>query len=163
MPPHLKLIRAKQWVKNVFVFLPLVFTELFTDPDAVIQVLLAFVVFCLASSATYILNDWQDIEAARQHFIKQHSRPLASRQFFIRFAQFMLAILYSILLTLAVFQPIVALIILSYILLNLVCNFYLKHQLILDIFTVALCLALYLGAIKRRQEILISGSNTRAY
>jgi decaprenyl-phosphate phosphoribosyltransferase len=187
MPPHLKLMRAKQWVKNVFVFLPLVFTGLFTDPDAVIQVLLAFVMFCLASSATYILNDWQDIEADRQHPTKQHSRPLASGQLSIRFAQFMLAILYSILLVLAVFQPMVALVISSYIVLNLAYSFYLKHQPILDIFTIALgfvlrvyagsvainvpvsgwmfintlCLALYLGAIKRRQELLISGPNTR--
>ncbi|MFT5707904.1 MAG: decaprenyl-phosphate phosphoribosyltransferase [Oceanospirillaceae bacterium] len=187
MPPHLKLMRPKQWVKNVFVFLPLIFTGLFTDPDAVIQVLFAFVMFCLASSATYILNDWQDIEADRQHPTKQHSRPLASGQVSIRSAKFMLAILYSILLVIAVFQPMVALVISGYIVLNLAYSFYLKHQPILDIFTIALgfvlrvyagsvaidvpvsgwmfittlCLALYLGAIKRRQELLTSGPNTR--
>jgi decaprenyl-phosphate phosphoribosyltransferase len=187
MPPHLKLMRPKQWVKNVFVFLPLVFTGLFTDPNAVIQVLFAFVMFCLASSATYILNDWQDIEADRQHPTKQHSRPLPSGEVSIRSAKFMLAILYSILLVFAVFQPMIALVISGYIVLNLAYSFYLKHQPILDIFTIALgfvlrvyagsvaidvpvsgwmfittlCLALYLAAIKRRQEILTSGPNTR--
>lgn len=187
MPPHLKLMRPKQWVKNVFVFLPLVFTGLFTDPSAVVQVLFAFVMFCLASSATYILNDWQDIEADRLHPTKQHSRPLASGQVSIKSAKFMLAGLYSILLVLAAFQPMVALVISGYVVLNLAYSFYLKHQPILDIFTIALgfvlrvyagsvaidvpvsgwmfittlCLALYLGAIKRRQELLTSGPNTR--
>ena len=187
MSPHLKLMRPKQWVKNIFVFLPLIFTGLFTDADSIVQVFFAFVMFCLASSATYILNDWQDIEADRQHPTKQHSRPLASGQASIRSAKFMLASLYTILLILAVFQPMIALVILGYITLNLAYSFYLKHQPILDIFTIALgfvlriyagsiaidvpvsgwmfittlCLALYLGAIKRRQELLTSGPNTR--
>lgn len=187
MPPYLKLMRPKQWVKNIFVFLPLIFAGLFTDIEAVINALLAFAMFCIASSATYILNDWQDIDADRQHPTKKFSRPLASGQVSINAAKVLLAILYSALISMAIYQPLVAMVIGSYTALNLAYSFHLKHQPILDIFTIAsgfvlrvyagsvaidvpvsgwmfittLCLALYLAAIKRRQELLSSGSKTR--
>jgi 4-hydroxybenzoate polyprenyltransferase len=180
-------MRPKQWVKNIFVFLPLIFAGLFTDIEAVINALLAFAMFCIASSATYILNDWQDIDADRQHPTKKFSRPLASGQVSINAAKVLLAILYSALISMAIYQPLVAMVIGSYTALNLAYSFHLKHQPILDIFTIAsgfvlrvyagsvaidvpvsgwmfittLCLALYLAAIKRRQELLSSGSKTR--
>ena len=60
-PAILRLMRPKQWVKNAFVFAPLLFSGLFTDWLSVQHTLAAFVIFCLASSATYILNDFNDI------------------------------------------------------------------------------------------------------
>ena len=58
----LKLIRPKQWVKNIFVLVPLIFSKTFTDPMSVIKALAALFCFVLASSSVYILNDIIDIE-----------------------------------------------------------------------------------------------------
>ena len=49
----LRLMRPRQWIKNGFVLAPLVFTGSFTDRHAVVQALLAMLLFCVASSATY--------------------------------------------------------------------------------------------------------------
>ena len=62
-PKHIsafiRLIRPKQWIKNVFVFAPLIFSqELFTG--AFLKALLAFAAFSLTASAVYIVNDIAD-------------------------------------------------------------------------------------------------------
>ena len=72
----LKLMRPTQWIKNGFVFMPLIFsTRLFVTED-VVRVAGMLLVFCLASSATYILNDYMDMEQDRVHPLKKN-RPLA--------------------------------------------------------------------------------------
>ena len=63
----IKLIRFKQWVKNGFVLAPLLFTGEFFDPTAVRSALIATLLFCIASSATYIVNDMRDVERDRLH------------------------------------------------------------------------------------------------
>ena len=69
-----RLMRPKQWVKNGFVLAPLFFSGEFLDADAVSRALLATVLFCIASSATYIVNDMHDIERDRRHPVEvQHS------------------------------------------------------------------------------------------
>ena len=73
----LAAMRPHQWVKNVFVLSPLLFSKSIGDPDALRQGFLAFVAFCLASSAVYILNDIQDAQVDRLHPKKQF-RPIAS-------------------------------------------------------------------------------------
>ena len=75
----LKLARPKHWVKNSFVFAPLFFSGLFTDLDSVLRTGWAFAVFCLAASATYVLNDISDVEADRLHPKKSLTRPIATR------------------------------------------------------------------------------------
>ena len=70
MPPLLKLMRPAQWVKNAFVLAPLIFTGLYTDEQAVVNTLVAVALFCLASSAIYIINDYRDIENDRKHPVK---------------------------------------------------------------------------------------------
>src|SRR5512137_310204 len=73
----LKSMRPRQWTKNVFVFAALVFDgKLFHLPDF-LRTLAGFGLFCLISSAIYIINDLLDIEADRQHPVKKH-RPIAS-------------------------------------------------------------------------------------
>ncbi|WP_321326554.1 decaprenyl-phosphate phosphoribosyltransferase [Thiomicrorhabdus sp.] len=184
----LKLMRPKQWTKNIFVFAPLMFTGLFFDVVAISQTLIAFALFSLAASATYVVNDLQDIEQDRKHPIKSKKRPLASGQVTPSQAKALLIGLYAILLIGFVFQPMVMAVIVAYLLLNVAYSFYLKHQPVLDIFTIAigfvlrvyagavaisvplsswmfvttLCLALYLAAIKRRQELLLTDQEGRA-
>ena len=57
----LRLMRPKQWIKNVFVLAPLMFTGLFLDFQSVTQSIFVMILFCVASSATYLLNDLKDI------------------------------------------------------------------------------------------------------
>jgi 4-hydroxybenzoate polyprenyltransferase len=72
-------MRPHQWVKNVFVFTALVFSEqrLWTNPAKLLLVMLAFLAFCLAASSIYLLNDLVDQEKDRAHPKKCH-RPIAS-------------------------------------------------------------------------------------
>jgi len=70
-------MRPRQWVKNLFVFLPLVFAKYLDQPGQVLDALLAFVSFSAASGAVYVLNDLRDLEADRCHPTKRR-RPLAS-------------------------------------------------------------------------------------
>ena len=55
-------LRPQQWVKNGFIFAALIFSQSLTRWDRCRQVLLAAVVFCLVSSATYVLNDIMDAQ-----------------------------------------------------------------------------------------------------
>jgi 4-hydroxybenzoate polyprenyltransferase len=72
----LETMRPKQWIKNLFVFAGLLFAGKVTDPNAVALALATFAAFCLASGATYLLNDVRDAEADR-HNPRTASRPLA--------------------------------------------------------------------------------------
>lgn len=80
IPGLIKLIRIKHWVKNLFVLAPLLFSGLLPDTDAILNSLEALLIFCLASSAVYILNDILDIDIDKAHPEKSISRPLASGQ-----------------------------------------------------------------------------------
>jgi 4-hydroxybenzoate polyprenyltransferase len=73
----IKLIRPKQWVKNVFVLIPLFFGGELLNPHAVTTALLTFVSFCFAASSIYCLNDIVDVEADRRHPVKC-KRPVAA-------------------------------------------------------------------------------------
>src|SRR5688572_10659900 len=92
------LLRPRQWVKNVFVLAPLLFTGQFIHSDAIVDSLLAMAIFCLASSACYIVNDLHDIERDRRHPKKSLSRPLASGLIPIPLALVALALLYLVLI-----------------------------------------------------------------
>lgn len=182
----LRLMRPRQWVKNSFVLAPLVFAGAFVDRYAVQQALLAMVLFCVASSAVYIVNDIKDIERDRCH-PKKSGRARWRQVVSIPAALGLLATLYCLLIWGWFVQPAVVLVISGYVALNLAYSFVLKNQPVLDIFTVAfgfvlrvyagaqslavpvsswmfvttLCLALYLAAIKRRQELGQRGSEGR--
>jgi len=183
----LRLMRPKQWVKNTFVLAPLVFAREYLDPAAVANALVAFGLFCLASSATYVLNDLHDIESDRRHPIKQWARPLAAGLVAPQEATVLLVLLYAALGLGLLLQPATSLVILGYVALNLLYTYVLKDQPVVDLFVIAigfvlrvyagavalsvplsswmaittLCLALYLAAIKRRQELDSSGEGAR--
>ena len=183
----IQLMRPKQWVKNGFVLAPLMFSGAFMDGRAVSHALLAMLLFCIASSAAYVVNDLHDIERDRRHPKKSKTRPLASGVVALPSALILLAILYAVLAWGWFTAPKVGLIIAAYLALNLAYTFVLKHQPVVDIFTIAigfvlrvyagamalevpvsswmfittLCLALYLAAVKRRQELSQSGTEGR--
>lgn len=183
----IQLMRPKQWVKNGFVLAPLIFSGGFLDIGTVKLALLAAFYFCVASSATYVLNDLQDIEKDRKHPTKRHKRPLASGAVTPKQAVILIASLYAILVTAYFVVPKVLIVILGYLALQYAYTFYLKRQPLLDIFSIAIgfvlrvyagavaldvplsswmfattfCLALYLAAIKRRQELVNVGEEGR--
>jgi decaprenyl-phosphate phosphoribosyltransferase len=183
-----KLMRPKQWVKNAFVAAPLVFSAEFLNPQAVGRTVVAFLLFCLAASAVYILNDIKDLERDRLHPKKSRSRPLAAGIVSLPAAYALLGSIYAALLAGWWFEPRIAQVIALYLVLNVAYTFVLKHQPVVDIFTIALgfvlrvyagamalsvpvsnwmlvttlCLALYLAAVKRRQELSQSGIEGRA-
>ena len=73
----METLRPQQWVKNGFIFAALIFSQSLTRWDRCRQVLLAALVFCLVSSATYVLNDILDASEDRHHPTKK-LRPIAS-------------------------------------------------------------------------------------
>ena len=77
MTKYLKLLRVEQWIKNCFVFVPLFFSGNITNLDLLTKSVFAFVIFSLAASCIYIINDYSDIESDKKHPEKRN-RPLAS-------------------------------------------------------------------------------------
>lgn len=163
------------------------FTSAFLDADSLRAAALAALLFCLASSSVYIVNDIRDIEHDRRHSGKSATRPLASGAISIRAAILLLCVLYAALAAGCFFIPSVITAIAAYLFLNLAYSFVLKSLPVFDIFCIAagfvlrvlagadalgvplspwmfitsLCLALYLAAVKRRQELARSGADGR--
>jgi 4-hydroxybenzoate polyprenyltransferase len=181
LPPLLRSLRPGQWPKNLFVLAPLVFAQRLTDPEDVRRGLLAFVTFCLASSAVYLINDIRDRDEDRRHPLKRH-RPLASGTLSVTTATAAAAVLAVAALSGALylggrFTVILA----SYLALNILYSLGLKHVVIVDVMIISLgfvlrvlaggaaisvevsewlllCtifLALFLAFSKRRHELLL--------
>ena len=70
-------MRPRQWTKNLLLFAGVLFAAEFDDPQRWIEAFVAFVAYCAASSAAYIVNDVFDAEEDRRHPLKRH-RPIAS-------------------------------------------------------------------------------------
>ena len=90
----LRLVRPRQWIKNTFVLAPLIFARAYLDSSSIKNAFLAFLMFCVASSASYIVNDLRDIERDRRHPVKKSRRPLAAGTVTPRAALILLAVLY---------------------------------------------------------------------
>ena len=73
----IKLIRPWQWLKNVFVFIPMFFGGSLLDPSDIRASVLTFMAYSLIASSVYCFNDINDVEADRRHPVKCR-RPLAS-------------------------------------------------------------------------------------
>lgn len=86
--PLLRLLRAHQWVKNIFVFAGIVFARKLTDTTALAQTVAGFGLFCLISSAIYILNDIRDREEDRLH-PRKCKRPIAAGEVTVGTATFL--------------------------------------------------------------------------
>ena len=70
-------LRPKQWIKNIIIFIPLLFSWLFTDVNSIIKSVIIFFLFSIFVWCTYIFNDYKDIEKDKEHPTKS-MRPLAS-------------------------------------------------------------------------------------
>jgi 4-hydroxybenzoate polyprenyltransferase len=178
-------LRPQQWVKNGFVFAALIFSQSLMRWDRVRLVLLAVLVFCMVSSAMYILNDIMDVSEDRHHPTKK-LRPIASGRLSATTAGIVGLILGAAGLIAAwrlntrFFAIIVA-----YVAINILYSTFLKHVALLDVFIVAagflfrviagglvirvpispwliVCttlLALFIALSKRRHELVLLGDN----
>ena len=144
----IKLMRPHQYIKNLFIFLPLFFALKITDIDLLFHAFIAFLAFSLTASAIYTLNDYYDIEEDREH-PKKKSRPLASGD--ISKPQ---AVVIMILLSIVGFLLMATLslnavgILFTYVIMNIAYSLYLKHIAILDVSIIAIgfVLRLFIGS-----------------
>ncbi len=148
-------MRPRQWTKNLALFVGLVFAQQLLNFASLERAFIAFVVFCLASSSIYLLNDILDLENDRQHPLKS-KRPLASGNLPISWAIATMGILIvgCVGLTLLIFSipyqqqtdtfallgganVLFAFTVAAYLLLMALYSVRLKHVVVLDVFIIA--------------------------
>lgn len=175
----IRLLRPKQWVKSLFVFVGLLFGHAWGDASMVWRVLAAAGGFALVSSCVYILNDIADREADRRH-PRKRNRPLAKGAVSLNAAVALALVVGTLGGVLGYYaSPLVALLLALYGLMNIAYTLGLKRVVILDVFIIAagfmlrllagtsgvgippsqwlllcgLMLTLFLGFVKRRAEL----------
>ena len=132
-----KSMRPKQWAKNIFVFVPLLFDEKLFRLQPLLRSILAAIVFSLVSSAVYLINDLGDIERDKLHPVKR-MRPLPSGQVSPSVAKAMVAVLLLASIPIAwLISPYFAGIVVIYLAQNIAYTYWLKHVVILDVMTIA--------------------------
>ena len=176
----LRAMRPQHWVKNVFVFAPLVFALHLTDVDLALRVLAAFGTFCAIASAVYLFNDTIDRKADRLHPTKR-LRPIAAGRISVSLAAGAMVVLSAIGLVGGwLLADKLAMVLGAYLLMNISYSLALKRVVVLDVMMIsagfllrawagavvidvemshwlALCtglIALFLGFVKRRQELV---------
>jgi 4-hydroxybenzoate polyprenyltransferase len=179
-------MRPKQWIKNVFVFAPLVFDVKLFDTRYLVQTAAGFVLLCLTSGLVYLVNDVVDREKDARHPRKRH-RPIASGQLSPTAAWLAaLAVLVVALPAGFLLDVEFGAILLAYLVLQIAYSLWLKRVVILDVMVIATgfvlrvaagvplveaqrfspwmyscmaLLALFIGFNKRRHELYLLGSN----
>ena len=181
LPILFKILRIKQWYKNIVIFLPLVFSLSLLNLDSLSLTIVGFVALCLASSALYIRNDILDVESDKQHPIKKF-RPLASGQTSKKNAYIVFVLLLSSSLIIAAITSWQLVIVLIFLFVNTtVYSQWLKNFAYVDLLSISLnfvirvlagmlllqvgispwlifgvfLVAFFLGLMKRKSEIII--------
>lgn len=132
-----RALRPRQWIKNVALFAALVFSGQLDNPHSLALALKAFLVFCAASSATYLLNDVFDIERDRLHPFK-NKRPIAAGIISVQQAIFLSLLIIVIVLPISYFlSPSFFLATIGYLTLQLFYSAYLKSVILLDVMAIA--------------------------
>lgn len=130
-------MRPRQWTKNGFVFVALLFDRQLFQPESVLRAILAFILLSLMSSAVYIMNDLVDIEADRQH-PRKRNRPLPSGRL-----NPTVAAVAAVLLAAGSFgagmllSTTFGLILLAYLLTQIAYTLWLKHVVLVDVSIIA--------------------------
>ena len=134
---YTSLTRPKNWLKNIFVFIPLVFSLELFNLHQLAATTTAFIVFCLISSAVYVFNDICDAQKDALHPVKCN-RPIASGLIAKRKAALFAISLLIIGVAASIFVNLFAgLLIAIYVAINLSYSLWLKHKPIIDCFCIA--------------------------
>lgn len=189
MRKYLRLIRVKHWLKNILVFVPLVFGGKLFSVEDLLTCVACFMVYSCAASCVYIFNDMGDIEKDKLHPTKC-KRPLASGEISTKSATILLCVLLVItgVINYLLLNTVTSwLIIVLYIVINIVYSKGGKNIALLDIVILVLgyvlrvyygalainvvvsgwlyltivFMSFYLGLGKRRNELIQLGSNSR--
>ena len=185
-----RTMRPKQWVKNVFVFAPLIFDVKLFNLYYLARTVAGFVLLCLVSGAVYVINDLADVDKDRQH-PKKRNRPLASGALSTGVAKVAGAAILLVALPLGyLLTPAFGAIMTGYVLIQIAYSFWLKNVVIIDVMLIAagfvlrvasgvplvdaerfspwlyICmtlLALLIGFGKRRHELILLKENANAH
>ena len=186
----IKTMRPKQWLKNIFVFAPLVFDLKLTNLGYLLSTLAGFALLCVVSGSVYIINDLADAEKDRQHPRKQH-RPIASGKLPTGAAIGAATLLLPVSITAGFFlHPLFGAVLAGYLVMQIGYSFLLKKYVILDVMVIATgfvlrvaagvplvdaerfspwmytcmaLLALLIGFSKRRHELVLLEGNADAH
>ena len=133
----IKLYRIPQWIKNLFVFVPLIFSKHLFDTAYLYTTVLAFFLFCFTSSIVYIFNDIIDVESDKLH-PKKKNRPIAAGRIAIPKAiSYALGFFIIILFLLRGFNIQFISALGAYLILNIFYSFFFRNIVLLDIFSIA--------------------------
>ncbi len=183
----LRALRVNQWVKNLIVFTAILFSGQLLVTDQFLNVVFAFVIFCLLSSVSYLLNDIVDYPFDKKHPVKKN-RPIPAGLITIPQATFVLFMLATLALLASVFFSISFFVVaLSFILLHFLYSLVLKKYPVVDIFTISFSfliraiageiatgfhipiwllltiffISLFMASVKRHAELVRIGRETR--
>lgn len=152
----LKLLRVKHYIKNFFIFIPLVFSLSFYNFVSVKLTLISFLSFCLIVSCVYIINDCKDVKQDRNHPTKK-KRPIASGQISVKNAYILAFLLFlSASLIAYLFLNYQVLIVLYfYLFMNILYTLYLKKIALVDVMIIAIgfILRIYAGSLAINVEV----------
>ena len=155
----LKIIRPQQWVKNVFVLVPLFFGGSLLDTSDIMASVVTAIAFSFVASAIYCLNDIVDVEDDRRHPVKC-KRPIASGKVSVGQSYVCMAIMTALsflsTLLLGSHTMAVASVIAVYLLLNIAYCLWLKRYAIVDVCVIAFGFVLRLLAGGLATDILLS-------
>lgn len=184
---YAQLVRSYQWVKNLVVFAAIIFSGKLFDADLFARSMFAFIIFCMLSSVSYIVNDVIDAPADRKHPIKKH-RPIASGAVSVQNAVVLAAMLGVAGLGASfVFQPLFFWLSLAFLSLQILYSTVFKSYAVIDLFAISFSfmtralaglvvtgyhipvwlfltiffVSLFIAAIKRNAELSLSGSEAR--
>jgi 4-hydroxybenzoate polyprenyltransferase len=133
----IKTMRPKQWVKNGFVFIPLLFDVKLFKPTYLLPTIAGSVLWCLIAGSVYIINDLAGAEKDRLHPRKRH-RPIPSGQLPRSTALVAAVLIPLVILPLAaLLDPFFGAILASYFVLQIAYSFWLKQVVILDVMIIA--------------------------
>ena len=132
-----KSIRVAQWVKNIVVFAPIIFSGFMFVPGYFEKVVWAFVLFSLLSSSVYLFNDLVDLKSDRLHPFKKN-RPIASGKIPVEFAIFLFLMFAGVSLLLGFMTSMFFFMAMgAYFLMNIFYSLWWKKVPILDVFVIA--------------------------
>ena len=155
----LTLIRPKQWLKNIFVFVPMFFGGSLLNSADIMAAAIAFLSFSFVASSVYCFNDIVDLEADRHHPVKC-KRAIASGDISVSQAYAIMALMFVLSMLTLLLLPVnmlkVLVVILAYYLLNLAYCARLKQYAILDVCIIAFGFVLRLLAGGFATEIVLS-------
>ena len=133
----IKAVRPRQWIKNFALFAGLIFSGNLLETNGQIKTLMAFLLFCAFSSATYLLNDVFDVERDKLHPFKK-KRPIASGIIPIPLAIGIALFLIASLLPVAYFlSPAFFFAAVAYLVLQVFYSGYLKQVILIDVLVIA--------------------------